>query len=355
VVSLLAGLQSGVFTPQTSVNCTGGYTLGNRRWRCDKEAGHGYVDFEHALGASCDVFYYEAGARLGADAIAKWANAFGLGVPTGFDVGGEVPGLVPDVKWHDARVPGGYQRGMPVNLAIGQGDVNVTPMQQVVFYGALATGIVWKPQVVLRVEDADGKVVQQFAPQERSRPRIAQSTHDTVMKGLLAAVNEPYGTAYGLRFKDTDVKMAGKTGTAQVVKMGAYRLKASQVPYAQRDHAWFAAFAPADDPQIVVVVLNEHSGFGASNAAPTAAAVVKAWLELKAQDDAERAGPAAPVPAGAPAAPSPAPAPRPPTKPEKPQLGDVKTQGGALPETQGGALLENQRAPAPGSGGGRRA
>ena len=101
-----------------------------------------------------------------------------------------------------------------------------------------------------------------------------------MLKGLLAAVNEPFGTAYGSRL--TDVVMAGKTGTAQVVKMGARRLKAEQVSYFERDHAWFAAFAPAEDPEIVVVVLNEHSGFGSSKAAPTASAVVRRWLELKA-------------------------------------------------------------------------
>jgi penicillin-binding protein 2 len=138
-----------------------------------------------------------------------------------------------------------------------------------------------------------------------------------VLKGLLAAVNEPYGTAYSQRLKD--VVMAGKTGTAQVVKLGAHRLKASQVGYFERDHAWFAAFAPADDPEIVVVVLNEHSGFGASNAAPTASAVVKKWLELKAQDEAERAGPAAPPPAAEPRAPE-RPV-QPAAVPEKPKLG----------------------------------
>jgi penicillin-binding protein 2 len=316
-LTAIAALEEGVYRPSTNVFCPGHYRMGNHVWRCDKDSGHGYVDFPHALGASCDVFFYEAGARLGADAIARWANAFGLGVPTGFDVAGEVPGLVPDVAWHDARLAGGYQKGMPVNLAIGQGDVNVTPMQQLVFYGALATGIVWKPQVVLRIEDADGTVVQQFAPVERSRPRIQPSTRETVLRGLEAAVNEPYGTAYWSRLKD--VRMAGKTGTAQVVKLGAVRQKAAQVPYFQRDHAWFAAFAPVEDPEIVVVVLNEHSGFGATNAAPAAAAVVKAWLELKAQDEAERAGQA---PAPGPAAP-PKPSPASPTRtvPEKPKLG----------------------------------
>jgi penicillin-binding protein 2 len=193
-------------------------------------------------------------------------------------------------------------------------------MQQLVFYGALATGILWRPQVVQRIEDADGRVIQEFAPQERGRPHVQKSTRETVLKGLLAAVNEPFGTAYSQRLKDMNIVMAGKTGTAQVVKLGAHRLKASQVGYFERDHAWFAAFAPAEDPEIVVVVLNEHSGFGASNAAPTAAAVVKKYFELKAQDAAERAGPVPPEPAPA-TPPRPPSAPATPPIPEKPKLG----------------------------------
>jgi len=323
----IAALEEGVYRPNTTIFCPGHFRMGSHVWRCDKESGHGGVDFTHALGASCDVFFYEAGARLGADAIAKWANAFGMGVPTGFDVAGEVSGVIPDVAWHDRHVPGGYQKGMPVNLAIGQGDVNVTPMQQLVFYGALSTGILWKPQVVLRVEDADGRVVQEFAPQERGRPQIQRSTREAVMKGLLAAVNEPFGTAFGSRLKD--VVMAGKTGTAQVVKMGAKRLRAAQVSYFERDHAWFVAFAPADDPEIVVVVLNEHSGFGSSNAAPTAAAVVQHWLELRAQDAAERAGPVVPPPA---------PSPPPPAKPAAPRAPETGKLGeGAARAARGGA------------------
>ena len=326
-VTAIAALEEGVLRPTSTIFCPGHFQMGSHRWRCDKESGHGYVDFTHALGASCDVFFYQAGAMLGADAIAKWAHALGLGNPTGFEITGEVPGVVPDEEWHDKHIAGGYQKGMAVNLAIGQGDVNVTPMQQLVFFGAIATNIVWKPQVVLRVEDADGRVLQEFAPQERARLSLKKATRDTVMKGLLAAVNEPFGTAYRSRLED--VVMAGKTGTAQVVKMGAKRLKASQVSYFERDHAWFAAFAPADDPEIVVVVLNEHSGFGASNAAPTAAAVVKKWLELQAQDALERAGPPAEKPSdSAPPAPPPPPARVLPAAVEKPKLGLARHDGG---------------------------
>jgi penicillin-binding protein 2 len=288
VVTAVAALEEGAFRKGGSVYCPGHYTLGGHRWRCDKESGHGQVDLPHALGASCDVFFYALGDRLGTDAIARWGSRLGLGRPTGLDLPGEIPGVMPDQAWHDSHLAGGYRHGMSINVAIGQGDVNVTPMQQLVLYGALATGVVWKPQVVLRVEDARGEVVKEFAPVEQGRLPIKPEPRAAIMEGLLAAVNEPFGTAFRSRLKET--VLAGKTGTAQVVKLGAKRLKASQVSYFERDHAWFAAFAPADDPQIVVVVLNEHSGFGASNAAPTASAVVKRWLELKKQDEMERAG-----------------------------------------------------------------
>ncbi len=322
-VTSIAALEEGIFRPGTVVNCPGHFNMGSARWRCDNEAGHGVVDFTHALGASCDVFYYQAGAQLGADLLAKWARKLGLGAPTGFDIAGEVPGVIPDVAWHDARVPGGYQKGMVVNLAIGQGDVNVTPMQQLVLYGALATGVLWKPQVVLRVEDSDRRVLQQFAPQERGRVELKPSTRETVLKGLLAAVNEPYGTAYWQRLPD--VKLAGKTGTAQVVKLGARRLKAEQVDYFERDHAWFAVFAPAEAPEIVVVVLNEHSGFGSTNAAPTAIELVRGYFKFKAQDAAERGGPLPEPPPG------PRPVPSPPASPgavDRPKLGATPAPAG---------------------------
>jgi len=306
VVTAVAALEEGLFRPGATIYCPGHFMLGRYRWRCDKESGHGSVDLEHALGASCDVFFYTLGEKLGADRIARWGGGLGLGRPTGFDVGGETPGVLPDAAWHDRHVPGGYQRGMAVNIAIGQGDVRVTPMQQLVLYAALATGTVWRPQAVLRVEDEKGELLREFAPDARGKLPMKPETREAVLEGLAAAVNKPFGTAYGTRLKDLGVEMVGKTGTAQVVKLGARRLKAHQVAYFERDHAWFAAFAPRQDPEIVVVVLNEHSGFGASNAAPTAAAVVRKWLELRAQDAAGRrgtAGPGEPPPAPPAAAP----------------------------------------------------
>jgi penicillin-binding protein 2 len=326
VVTAIAALEEGALRPGGTVYCPGRYTLGGHSWRCDKETGHGQVDLEHALGASCDVFFYSLSDRMGTDKIARWGSLLGLGKPTGLDLQGEIPGVMPDQAWHDAHQPGGHQHGMSLNISIGQGDVNVTPLQQLVLYGALATGKVWRPQVVLRIEDPKGDVLKEYAPEVRGTLPVKAETRDAVMKGLLAAVNQPFGTAWGVRMKD--VVMAGKTGTAQVVKLGAKRLKASQVTYFQRDHAWFAAFAPAEDPEIVVVVLNEHSGFGSSNAAPTAAAVVRKWLELKEEDARAREGVQRPAVAPPPATPPPPPPPSP-VRPQKPaRAGAAVPDGG---------------------------
>jgi penicillin-binding protein 2 len=328
-ITAVAALEEGAFHPGSTIYCPGHYRLGNHTWRCDKESGHGNVDLTHALGASCDVFFYALGDRLGTNKIAKYARMMGYGRPTGLDIAGENPGVIPDEAWFNARIPGGYRHGFSLNTAIGQGDVKVTPMQQVVTYAALATGKVWKPQVVMEIQDAKGEVVEAFPPVEQGTVDIKKETREAVLSGLRAAVNEPYGTAFRSRLKD--VVMGGKTGTAQVVKLGAKRVKAADVPYFERDHAWFVSFAPLDDPKIVVAVLNEHSGFGAANAAPTASAVVKRYLELLEADEAERTGARKP---DAPAEPAAEPPREKPATPEnevekKVKLGRTGTGGGA--------------------------
>src|SRR5207302_665767 len=158
-----------------------------------------------------------------------------------------------------------------------------------------------------------GQVVKPFSPAETGRIAFKKETMAAVMTGLRAAVNEPYGTGWYHRLKDVEqggepVLMAGKTGTAQVVALGRERLKAAEVDYFERDHAWFAGFAPADDPQIVVVALNEHSGFGSANAAPTVSAVIKKYFDLLKDDELERAGGPKPAPEPAPKKEAPKPA-----------------------------------------------
>lgn len=296
MITMFAALRSGRVTPSTTVDCNGGYRLGTRVWRCD--ARHGPVSLRAALQHSCDVYFYRMGDLLGINAIASMAREFGLGAPTGISVVAEVPGIVPDEAYYD-KTPGGYHPGMALNTAIGQGDDNVTPLQLAMAYSTLANGgTLYQPQIVQRIETPDGQVVQQFDPKVTHKTELNPEHRAAIVDALTAVVNEG-GTGVAARLPD--VKVAGKTGTAQVARIGAVRLKAEQMDYWARDNAWFASFAPADNPEIVVVVLNEHAGFGAAGAAPTAGRVLKKYFELKKQD-AEAAAPLAqpvPVPGGA--------------------------------------------------------
>ncbi|MEN9800037.1 MAG: hypothetical protein RL653_3734 [Pseudomonadota bacterium] len=282
VVTALAALQSRHFRPSTTVNCSGGYKLGSRRWRCHKESGHGGVDLRRALQVSCDTWFYRVADVLGINPIAKVGRELGLGAPTGLGVVADISGIMPDEAYHARATPGGYYKGHSLNTAIGQGDVNVTPLQLAMVYAALGNGgKVYQPQLVKRVEAQDGTVVKTFEPKLLRELAVPAALRKVVVDGLVAVVNEPGGTAYSQRIKGLEV--AGKTGTAQVKKLGDVRLKTEQMDYWSRDHAWFAAFAPSKDPEIAVVVLNEHGGHGGTDAAPTAMAVFKRYFELKGE------------------------------------------------------------------------
>ncbi|HYZ88560.1 MAG TPA: penicillin-binding protein 2 [Myxococcales bacterium] len=296
VVASLAGLEEGEITPNSTLFCTGGYTMGNHRWRCDKPTGHGPLTVRTALQVSCDAFYYALGDRVGLDAISGMAHRLGYGQPTGLDLGREITGIIPESKTVNPAT--GSVRSHAINAAIGQGEVNVTPLQQAVAYAAIANGgTVWTPQIVRRIETPEGKVVREFQPLpdvnngREGKLDVKPQNLAVVREGLVAVVNELGGTAYRSRLKD--VEFGGKTGTAQVMKLGQkQKLDPATQAYLSRDHAWFVAFAPADDPEIVVVVLNEHGGWGADAAAPTASKVVRAYFELKKQDAvAMKAGP----------------------------------------------------------------
>jgi len=291
VVTSLAAMEKGVITPNSTISCGGGYTMGNHRWRCDKPTGQGPLNVIAALEHSCDVFYYSAGDRAGIDAISDMAHRLGYGQPTGLDLGREITGIIPNSTTINPAT--GSLRAHAINASIGQGEINVTPLQQAVAYAAIANGgTVWKPQIIQRIEAPDGKVVREFKPEpdvnngHEGKLGVKPEYLAAVRAGLVAVVNEPGGTAYRSRLPD--IKFAGKTGTAQVVKLGQKQnLKTDAQQYFSRDHAWFASFAPAEDPEIVVVVLNEHGRWGAEAAAPVASKIIKAWNDLKKQDEAK--------------------------------------------------------------------
>jgi penicillin-binding protein 2 len=284
-ITLLAGLTSGSFTPNTATTCNGSYRLGARAWRC-WSAGHGTLQALAALQHSCDVYFYRIADTIGIDPIAAMGKQFGLGQATNLSIAAEVPGVMPDTAFHDKYTPGGYQKGMALNTAIGQGDVNVTPLQLAMVYAALGTGNLYQPQAVLRVEDGTGQVVESFSPKLVRKIDITDDQHKLVVDALSAVVNEAGGTGGRARLKGamSGITVAGKTGTAQVVRIGEVRLRKEQMDYFERDHAWFASFAPAEDPEIAIVVLNEHAGHGGSESAPAASAVMQKFFELKESD-----------------------------------------------------------------------
>ncbi len=319
LVTALTALKSGSFSTHSMVNCPGGYHLGSRFWRCHKDAGHGGVDVRVAMQKSCDTYFYKVADTLGVEPIANMGKALGIGQPTGIGVVAEVPGIMPDTAYHDRHTPGGYQKGMALNTAIGQGDVNMTPLQLAMVYAAVGNGgTLYQPQLVRRIEAPDGSVVQEFQPKVVRDVGLNPEHRRIMVDALSSVVNEGGGTAFAARLKD--IKVAGKTGTAQVSRLGTVRLKTHEMDYWERDHAWFAAFAPADEPEIAIAVINEHGGHGGSDAAPIAMKVLQKYFDLK-KEDAGPSDPAIPVPASAPAARvPPPPKARAPAAPDRPVL-----------------------------------
>ncbi len=276
VVTALAALEVGAVRPAERVVCPGSYRLGAARFRCWKDHGHGPVDLETSLMRSCDVFFYTMGSRLGLDALASYGTALGFGHKTGLMLPTESAGIMPDVEWYERNRPEGYTLGAAVNASIGQGAVSVTPIQLAVAYAAIVNGgKVMRPRVALRVESASGKVLRRLEPEVRRILSVDPDHLSRIREGLRRVLQVPGGTAY--RHRLSGIEALGKTGTAQVAKLGRDRKRSREVEWKLRDHAWFAAAAPASDPEIVVVVFNEHGGGGSTVAAPIAMRVVDAW------------------------------------------------------------------------------
>jgi penicillin-binding protein 2 len=274
-------LADGIVTPEARVFCPGYFRHGRRTYRCWKRGGHGWVDMHEALKQSCDVYFYTNGVKLGIDRIAHYARAFGLGRRTGIRLAGEAPGLIPSTEWKKRRFGVVWYPGETVSASIGQGYNEYTPLQLAVAYAALANGgKVLRPRLLLRLEARDGTVLKEFPPEVRGDVGVAPEQLAVVQRGLVAVVEEPGGT--GRRARVPGVKVAGKTGTAQVVGLGHTEgMEEEEIEIRQRDHAWFGAFAPVDAPEIAVAVFVEHGLHGASAAAPVAQRILARYFEKK--------------------------------------------------------------------------
>lgn len=304
MITALAGLQDHKIDDSTTVNCNGTYELGNSTFKCWNKKGHGSTNLRKSLRESCDVFYYQLGEKLGVDKIAAAAQAFKLGAPLGVELLNERSGLIPTSEWKLKRFGKRWFHGETLPVAIGQGAVLLTPIQLASMTATIANeGTIYRPHLVKRVVDADGKTLRETATQTIGTAPFSKESFRLVKQGMLAVVNEPGGTGAVARMYD--VKVAGKTGTSQVVKL---RESKSGTPYQFRDHALFVAFAPFEKPEIAVAVVVEHGEHGGSAAASVAARILRTYFDGKkpprkggagsskddgGEDAAEKAAPAA--------------------------------------------------------------
>ncbi|HYO83716.1 MAG TPA: penicillin-binding protein 2 [Bryobacteraceae bacterium] len=272
-IMALAGLEEGIITPDLRVHCSGGASFYGHYHKCHKRGGHGTVDLTKAIAQSCDVYFYTVGNRLGIDRIAKYAEMAGLGKKTGIDLPHEAAGLVPSTRWKMRAQRQKWYAGETISVAIGQGALEVSPLQLAHAIGGIATGGVWqKPHLVL----GDGG----REPAGKANLNIEHVMQ--VIHGMWTVVNGG-GTGGKARLPNLDV--CGKTGTAQLASNTV--LKGTALGRTMKDNAWFVGFAPRSSPEIVVVALLEGGEHG-DMAAPPVRDVIKAYFDKKARRDPQR-------------------------------------------------------------------
>ena len=273
VVMAIAALEEGVVEPEDEVVCRGGGVFYGRFFACHST--HGSVDLAQALARSCNTYFYRLGQELGIDRIHKWATALGLGELTGIDLPHEVRGLIPSREWKRATHGDRWYAGETISVAIGQGQVSVTPLSMAVMMSAVASGgRVPTPRVLRGAFDGGTGTSEVQALPDPSAVELEPETLAAVRRGLWMAVNGA-GTARRARLRGRDV--IGKTGTAQVVSLSGRREAAGQSSQDLRDHGWFVFAAPRDDARIAGVVFAEHGEHGYL-AAPIARHVMETFF-----------------------------------------------------------------------------
>jgi penicillin-binding protein 2 len=273
----LASLQEKEINPTTIINCPGAFAFGRRLYHDHLKGGHGNITVYEALERSSNVFFYKMGIALGIDRMFNYVSTFGIGTRSGIELPREAPGLMPSAQWKKQAIGEEWQAGENLSVAIGQGFVTATPMQMAVAYSAIANkGKVYRPFIVKKIIDHDGKVVKEnqelllrdLTQKQASGISISPETFDVVREGLRRVVQGERGTAK--RVQIPGVEIAGKTGTSQVMGFSADQIyaKCDSRPVHQRHHGWFIGWAPADKPEIVVAALGEHSCSGSGGAGP---------------------------------------------------------------------------------------
>ncbi len=272
----VAALEEGLVTPDFKTHCSGGATFYGRYFKCHLKGGHGTVDMRHAIEKSCNVYFYTLGNMLGVDRIHKWATRLGLGVKSGIDLPNEVEGIMPSTEWKRKRTGEKWYAGETISVAIGQGQVSVTPISLAVMMATVANGGTrFAPRLVKAYDDGQGwKDLE--PPPALDTFRFKPSTYAAVHDGLWMVVNAA-GTGGRARIPGLDV--SGKTGTAQVISLTG-RKAARNSEKDLRDHGWFVFFAPRDNPEIAGVIFGEHAEHGYS-AAPIARHMIATYYAKK--------------------------------------------------------------------------
>lgn len=267
MVTALAALEDGVITAQDTVRCTGHAEVGGRKFHCWKRSGHGNVDLQKSIQQSCDVYYYDIAQRVGIEKITAMARRLGLGERFDIPMSAVHGGLTPTKAWKNQKYGTDWVVGDSLNASIGQGFVLASPLQLAVMTARLATGKSVTPRLLKSVDGVEtpSGAGESLGLNENNLRQVRAAMHDVS--------NTSSGTGYKMRIVNTEMLMAGKSGTSQVRNISAAErasgvVRNSDLPWERRDHALFVGFAPSDKPRYAVAVVVEHGGGGSTAAAP---------------------------------------------------------------------------------------
>ncbi len=273
MISGSAILASGLMSGSDTKYCGGAFDLNGYIFNDDLGGGHGTLNVQRAISVSCDVFFYQVGHELGIDRLDHYASAFGIGHQTGIDLPGETMGTLPTPEWKKKVVGDEWYGGDTVNMAIGQGYVEASPIQMLRVAAAVANGgRLYAPYLVADVRNVRGRIIKNFGPDLQGSVPVPEDDLAIVRAGMLGAIEDPFGTAHNVMIPG--FHFAGKTGTAEnsptIDNPKGY------------NHTWFVCFAPYDNPKIAIVVFMDRTGgFGAVNAAPVAQAIIEAYFHIR--------------------------------------------------------------------------
>ena len=303
LLAAISALENDVFNTKKIIRCTGSIELYGEKFHCWKKKGHGYMDMREGIKQSCDIYFYEVARLLGIDRLSETARNFGLGKQVLEGLVEERTGVVPNTSWKKRNIGKNWYLGETLHAGIGQGYWQTSPLQLCLMTAQIANGgYEIKPRIILNKEnEEESKELEKFLNEKKINSKNNSGFDDFVFRykyknlfnnpenikfvqdALFGATNEPGGTSFGSRLTKKDFVFAGKTGTSQVKRFTARQreleIKNEDLPYKERDHALFVAFAPYKDPRYAISVVVEHGGSGSKSAAPIAKKVIKKVLE----------------------------------------------------------------------------